>query len=81
MRYHGMYKDLNINVIWPGKDPTLGPSLKPTLNFVNKNSYCGSLFFKIVPTLCVTVLILVVLQLAILNYLIGERIRVEHLIS
>lgn len=24
VRYHGTYKDLNINVIWPGKDPTLG---------------------------------------------------------
>ncbi|XP_031393465.1 5'-methylthioadenosine/S-adenosylhomocysteine nucleosidase 2-like [Punica granatum] len=24
VRYHGIYKDLNINLIWPGKDPTLG---------------------------------------------------------
>ncbi|KAK4752077.1 hypothetical protein SAY87_020875 [Trapa incisa] len=22
--YHGIYRDLNINLIWPGKDPTLG---------------------------------------------------------
>ncbi|PKI52928.1 hypothetical protein CRG98_026759 [Punica granatum] len=24
VRYHGVYKDLNINLIWPGKDPSLG---------------------------------------------------------
>ncbi|KAI4299896.1 hypothetical protein L6164_033317 [Bauhinia variegata] len=24
VRYYGTYKDLNINLIWPGKDPTLG---------------------------------------------------------
>ncbi|KAJ1411652.1 Nucleoside phosphorylase domain [Sesbania bispinosa] len=24
VRYHGTYKDLNINLIWPGKDPGLG---------------------------------------------------------
>ncbi|MED6179708.1 Mutanase [Stylosanthes scabra] len=24
VRYHGSYKDLNINLIWPGKDPALG---------------------------------------------------------
>ncbi|KMZ64192.1 5'-methylthioadenosine/S-adenosylhomocysteine nucleosidase [Zostera marina] len=24
VRYHGMYKDLKINIIWPGKDRTLG---------------------------------------------------------
>ncbi|XP_057964419.1 5'-methylthioadenosine nucleosidase isoform X1 [Malania oleifera] len=24
VRYHGMYKDLHINLIWPGKDSTLG---------------------------------------------------------
>lgn len=24
VHYYGTYKDLNINVIWPGKDPTLG---------------------------------------------------------
>ncbi|KAK6916675.1 Nucleoside phosphorylase domain [Dillenia turbinata] len=24
VRYHGFYKDLNINIIWPGKDATLG---------------------------------------------------------
>ncbi|KAK6946383.1 Nucleoside phosphorylase domain [Dillenia turbinata] len=24
VRYHGFYKDLNINIIWPGKDTTLG---------------------------------------------------------
>ncbi|KAM7257808.1 hypothetical protein ACFE04_013549 [Oxalis oulophora] len=24
IRYHGTYKDLNVNIIWPGKDSTLG---------------------------------------------------------
>ncbi|KAK9287450.1 hypothetical protein L1049_015871 [Liquidambar formosana] len=24
VRYHGFYKDLHINIIWPGKDPKLG---------------------------------------------------------
>ncbi|GAB2291988.1 Mutanase [Dionaea muscipula] len=24
VRYHGLYKDLHINIIWPGKDPVLG---------------------------------------------------------
>ncbi|GKV20999.1 hypothetical protein SLEP1_g31034 [Rubroshorea leprosula] len=24
VRYHGVYKDLNINLVWPGKDSTLG---------------------------------------------------------
>ncbi|OIV97535.1 hypothetical protein TanjilG_12292 [Lupinus angustifolius] len=24
VRYHGTYKDLNLNLIWPGKDPALG---------------------------------------------------------
>jgi len=24
VRYHGKYKDLNISLIWPGKDPVLG---------------------------------------------------------
>ncbi|KAM7470899.1 hypothetical protein LguiA_009082 [Lonicera macranthoides] len=24
IRYHGVYKDLNINIIWPGKDTALG---------------------------------------------------------
>ncbi|GMH02993.1 hypothetical protein Nepgr_004832 [Nepenthes gracilis] len=24
VRYHGFYKDLHINIIWPGKDPVLG---------------------------------------------------------
>lgn len=24
VRYRGVYKDLNINLIWPGKDSTLG---------------------------------------------------------
>lgn len=24
VRYHGIYKDLQINIIWPGKDPYLG---------------------------------------------------------
>ncbi|XP_050235104.1 5'-methylthioadenosine nucleosidase-like isoform X2 [Mercurialis annua] len=24
VRYHGIYKDLHINIVWPGKDPALG---------------------------------------------------------
>lgn len=24
VRYHGMYKDLHINIVQPGKDPVLG---------------------------------------------------------
>ncbi|KAF8020793.1 hypothetical protein BT93_G1272 [Corymbia citriodora subsp. variegata] len=24
VRYYGTYKDLNINLIWPGKDPSFG---------------------------------------------------------
>ncbi|KAL5098822.1 hypothetical protein RYX36_003150 [Vicia faba] len=24
LRYHGKYKDININLIWPGKDPNSG---------------------------------------------------------
>lgn len=27
VRYHGMYKDLHINLIWPGKDSALGKYL------------------------------------------------------
>jgi hypothetical protein len=30
VRYHGKYKDLNINLIWPGKDPSSG---KNTFSF------------------------------------------------
>lgn len=24
VRYHGTYKDLHLNIIWPGKDTSLG---------------------------------------------------------
>uniref|UniRef100_A0A803QSY3 Uncharacterized protein n=1 Tax=Cannabis sativa TaxID=3483 RepID=A0A803QSY3_CANSA len=27
VRYHGIYKDLHINVVWPGKDLSLGKFL------------------------------------------------------
>lgn len=34
VRYHGTYKDLHINIIWPGKDLTLGMHLVLVICFV-----------------------------------------------
>lgn len=36
VRYHGVYKDLQINLVWPGKDQSLGKFLAP----VNWDSFC-----------------------------------------
>ena len=35
VRYRGVYKDLNINLIWPGKDSTLGRYLILVCVFVS----------------------------------------------
>lgn len=36
VRYHGFYKDLQINLVWPGKDQSLGKILAP----LNWDSFC-----------------------------------------
>lgn len=56
VRYYGIYKDLKINIIWPGKDQSLGKCLvfSSDSNWQAPNSYahtCGFFYYVVVSML------------------------------